>query len=221
MSVLAPSTQVPRDPLPRAAPPREPLPLAFPLDVPLDVPLDAIFGSALGGDADPRRRVRGFASPATRMLLSSEGLTTTLLEALAGESLRLHCLAQLRARAEDAGDGVSALLRTDRDAEVLVRYSATTRRDGLALSVNHVVARIGLAPGIEPCLTSTSIPLGPALHAAGTGHRRTLLCVGRRPWQGEGGRDLTACYKTYVVWHGEEPFALIDELFNPAAVPAT
>ncbi|MDT0447095.1 hypothetical protein [Streptomyces johnsoniae] len=209
MSVLAPNNLFPHA-----------VPRAFPLDVPLDVPLDAIFGAALGGAADPRNRVRGFASPVTRMLLSSDGLTTTLLEALAGESLHLHCLAQLRTPAQATGDGVPALLRTDRCGEVLVRYSATTRPGGQALSVNHVVARVGLAPGIEPCLTSRSIPLGPALHAAGTGHRRTLLDVGRRPWQEEDGTERTACYKTYLVWHGDDPLALINELFSPAAVPA-
>ncbi|MDT0342000.1 hypothetical protein [Streptomyces litchfieldiae] len=196
------------------------LPLAFPLDVPLDVPLDAIFGAALNGAADPRTRIRGFASPLTRMLLSSDGLTTTLLESLAGESLHLHCLAQLRAPAHETGDGVPALLRIDRGGEVLVRYSATTRHDGQALSVNHVVARVGLSPALEPCLTSTSIPLGPALHAAGTGHRRTLLDAGRRHWHGEGGLSRPACYKTYLLWHGDDPLALINELFNPGAVPA-
>jgi chorismate-pyruvate lyase len=154
------------------------------------------------------------------MLLSSDGLTTTLLEALAGESLRLHCLAQLRAPAHDTGDGVPALLRIDGGGEVLVRYSATTRRDGRALSVNHVVARVDLSPAVEPCLTSTSLPLGPALHAAGTGHRRTLLDAGRRAWRGEGGPGRPACFKTYLLWHGAEPLALVDELFSPDAVAA-
>ncbi|WP_049576865.1 hypothetical protein [Streptomyces sp. SBT349] len=195
-------------------------PLAFPLDVPLDVPLDAIFGAALDEASDPRNRIRRFESPLTRMLLSSDGLTTTLLESMAGESLHLHCLAQLRVPARETGDGVPALLRIDGGGKVLVRYSATTRPTGEALSVNHVVARLGLSPGIQACLTSTSIPLGPALHAAGTGHRRTLLDAGRRLWRGEGGLTRTACYKTYLVWHGEEPLALINELFNPGTVPA-
>ncbi|WP_147437621.1 hypothetical protein [Streptomyces radicis] len=214
-----PARPVGGPPLPPSVPPRS-FPLEFPLDVPLDVPLDAIFGAALGGAADPRTKIRRFASPLTRMLLTSEGLTTTLLEAMAGESLHLRCLAQLRAPAHATGDGVPPLLRIDAGGDVLVRYSATTRRGGPALSVNHVVARLGLAPGIQACLTSTSIPLGPALHAAGTGHRRTLLDAGRRAWRGEGGVTRPACYKTYLVWHGDEPLALIDELFNPGTVPA-
>ncbi|WP_159037243.1 hypothetical protein [Streptomyces specialis] len=196
------------------------LPRTFPLDVPLDVPLDAILGAALDGPADPRERIRHFASPVTRMLLSSEGLTTTLLESMAGESLHLTCLAQLRTPARETGNGVPALLRIDGGGDVLVRYSATTRTGGQALSVNHVVARLGLAPGLEPCLTSRSIPLGPALTAAGTGYRRTLLDAGRRPWTDEDGHWRLAAYKTYLVWHGDDPLALINELFNPSAVPA-
>lgn len=204
----------------RYAPFSADFPLDFPLDAPLDVPLDAVLGAALAGTANPCHRIRRFVSPVTRMLLASDGLTTTLLESLAGEPLHLQCLAQLRATARDAGPGVPGLLRTGEGGPVLLRYSAATVSDGRALSVNHVVARLGVAPGLEECLTSTSIPLGPALHAAGTGHRRTLLDVGRRSWQSDGGHARPACYKTYLLWHGEEPLALINELFNPAAVPA-
>ncbi|SOD67621.1 chorismate lyase [Streptomyces zhaozhouensis] len=182
-------------------------PLAFPVVFPL------------GRRTWPLVRPGEFASPLTRMLLSSEGQTTTLLESLAGESLRLRCLAQLRVPTRQTGEGVAALLGVDEDAGVLVRHTATTRQGGEPLSVNHVVARLDLAPAIEHCLTSTSVPLGRALTEAGTGHRRTLLETGRRPW-GQGSDDRPACFKTYLVWHGDEPLVLINELFNPSHVPA-
>jgi chorismate-pyruvate lyase len=160
-----------------------------------------------------------FASPITRILLSSEGLTTTLLESLAGEPLGLRCLAQLHVRAGDAGPGVPALLGVPAGASVLVRHSTTHRSCGETLSVNHVVARVDLAtrlgPAVVTALASPDRPLGPALAAMGTGHRRTLLDAGRRSW---GPRP--ACFKTYLVWHGDQPLVLIHELFNPAVVPA-
>ncbi|WP_052847388.1 hypothetical protein [Streptomyces avicenniae] len=150
------------------------------------------------------------------MLLASDGLTTTLLEALAGERLRLHRIAQGRTSADTAGPAVPALLRTDGHATVLVRHSALLRPEGAALSANHVVARAGpdLPADIAACLTGDTVPLGPALSAAGAGHRRTVLDVGRRSW---GPRP--ACYKTYLIWHGNEPLALVHELFHPDLVP--
>ncbi|UED85180.1 hypothetical protein [Streptomyces profundus] len=191
-------------------------PGVFPLVFPLAFPLERAVAAAR---ERPLARTRGFASPLTRMLLSSEGQTTTLLESLSGESLRLRFLAQLRVTARQTGEGVAALLRTGEDDGVLVRHTATVRAGDEPLSVNHVVARLDLAPAIEHCLTSTSIPLGRALTEAGTGHRRTLLDTGRRRWEQDGDRR-TACYKTYLVWHGDEPLVLINELFNPLFVPA-
>ncbi|MDT0267213.1 hypothetical protein RM844_13045 [Streptomyces sp. DSM 44915] len=185
-------------------------PLVFPLSFPLEPRL---------GRGRPLEHTRGFASPLTRIVLSSEGQTTTLLESMSGESLRLRCLAQLRVTARETGEGVAALLRTPEDTGVLVRHTATTRTCGEPLSVNHVVARLDLEPAIEHCLTSTSVPLGRALTEAGTGHRRTLLETGRRPW-GQGGDNRPACFKTYLVWHRDLPLVLINELFNPSYVPA-
>ncbi|WP_147472716.1 hypothetical protein [Streptomyces triticirhizae] len=185
-------------------------PLAFPLSFPLE---------PRAGGVRPLVHTRDFASPLTRILLSSEGQTTTLLESMSGESLRLRCLAQLRVPARQTGEGVAGLLGVHEEAGVLVRHTATTRQGGEPLSVNHVVARLDLEPAIEHCLTSTSVPLGRALTKAGTGHRRTLLETGRRRW-GQGGDDRAACYKTYLVWHRDEPLVLINELFNPSFVPA-
>ncbi|MFI7274249.1 hypothetical protein [Streptomyces sp. NPDC049879] len=170
----------------------------------------------LGERRDPRADRHRFASPLTRMLLAGDGLTTTLLEALSGERLHLHRIAQAQASAGAAGHAVPGLLRAEHHSTVLVRHSALLRQEGGAVSANHVVARIGqdLPPAVAACLTGDTLPLGPALSAVGAGHRRTVLDVGRRTW---GPRP--ACYKTYLIWLGDEPLALVHELFHPDLVP--
>ncbi|WP_129841374.1 hypothetical protein [Streptomyces sp. RFCAC02] len=171
----------------------------------------------LGDHRDPRATPDRFASPLTRILLAGDGLTTTLLEALAGERPRLHRVAQSHAPAAAGGPAVPPLLHVAPGTDVLVRRTALLRADGAPLSANHVVAHLGphLPAAITACLTGDSVPLGPALNAAGAGHRRTLLDVGRRTWDAR-----PACYKTYLVWHGDAPLALINELFHPDLVPA-
>ncbi|MFC9065496.1 MULTISPECIES: chorismate--pyruvate lyase family protein [Streptomyces] len=159
-------------------------------------------------------RIAGFSSPLTRMLLSSEGLTTTALWALTGAPPRIRVLGQGLLPAARAGRAVPALLAVGPGRQVLARRSALTGPDGRWLSVNQVVARDDQDPGIRSALTDGHRPLGPALQDAGTGHRRTLLDAGRRPWPS--GR--TACYKTYLLWHGDAPLALVHELFHPAVV---
>jgi chorismate-pyruvate lyase len=162
-------------------------------------------------------RIACFASPSTRMLLSSEGLTTTLLTAWVGTAVRVRWAEHQRVHVGDAPTGAGTLLRLDGDAEVVVRHSVLAARDGRDLSRNVVVARLGLAPRAEECLTDTSVPLGERLHAAGTGYRRSVLDAGRSCW-GQSS-DRPAAYKTYVLWHGDEPLATICEVFNPEVVP--
>ena len=90
--------------------------------------------------------------------------------------------------------------------------------DGRVLASNQVVARTDV-PGAERCLTDGTAPLGLALHAAGTGFRRTVLHVGRRAWHPDPGRP-PAAFKTYLIWHQDTPAVAISELFNPEFVPA-
>ncbi|MEU6131549.1 hypothetical protein ABZ805_20445 [Saccharopolyspora sp. NPDC047091] len=164
------------------------------------------------------RDTAAFASPITRMLLSSDGLTTTLLESATG--LRTHILGAEHERvpADAAPRGAAELLHVPLDDAILVRRSTTATDDGRALALNQVVARTDI-PGAERCLTDAAAPLGLALHAAGTGFRRTVLHIGRRAWHPDPGRP-PAVFKTYLLWHRDIPAVAISELFSPEFIPA-
>ncbi|GAB2904953.1 hypothetical protein [Streptomyces mayteni] len=173
----------------------------------------------LGPDADPGPSIARFASPLTRMLLSSEGLTTTLLAALTAVRPRLHPLHQGRLPAGEAAPGAADLLRAPNGTEVLTRHSLSLGNADRALSVNHVVIRLDLLPRLAERLSVSALPLGAVLWSMGTGHRRTVLAAGRRSWPHDA-EDGPGCFKTYLLWHGDAPLAAITETFNPAVVPA-
>lgn len=158
-----------------------------------------------------------FSSPITRMLLSSDGLTTTLLESFTGLRAHVSSAEHHRVSAEAAPPGAADLLRVPPDGELLFRRSTMATVDGRPLSANQVVARTDI-PGTDRCLTDESAPLGFALHAAGTGFRRTVLDVGVREWDGTPPRP--AAFKTYVLWHRDTPSVVISELFNPEIISA-
>jgi chorismate-pyruvate lyase len=171
--------------------------------------------------AEIMKPVSLFVSPATRMLLSSEGLTTTLLGALVGGRVRVRHAECRRVPGGAAPAGAAALLGAGDESELLVRgslLSAAGDGYGPTLSRNLVVARLEKCAGLERCLTDATVPLGEALHGMGTGHRRTVLDVGCRPWPEAVGR--LAAFKTYVLWHHDDPVLAINELFNPDLVPA-
>lgn len=159
-----------------------------------------------------------FASPITRMLLSSDGLTTTLLESATGLRTHVRDARHDRVPADAAPTGAADLLQVTAQDELIVRRSTTAAVDGRVLASNQVVARTDV-PGAERCLTDGTAPLGLALHAAGTGFRRTVLHVGRRAWHPDPGRP-PAAFKTYLIWHHDIPAVAISELFNPEFVPA-
>ncbi|GAB2678322.1 hypothetical protein GCM10027271_44190 [Saccharopolyspora gloriosae] len=151
------------------------------------------------------------------MLLSSDGLTTTLLESCTGRRVRLHRAAHAAVAARSAPSGAAGLLGLGPDDELVVRRSTLVVDDDRTVSVNHVVARTDL-PGAA-CLTDPATLLGSALHAAGTGFRRTVLDVGLRDWDGTPVRP--AAFKTYLLWHHDVPAVAISELFNPEIIPAS
>ncbi|PWG12883.1 hypothetical protein DF268_14505 [Streptomyces sp. V2] len=161
-------------------------------------------------------RIGRFAHPATRLLLSADGLTTTLLRAWTGAEVGVLRAAQRRVPVAETPWGAGELLGAG-GGERVVRHSVLGGADGSELSRNVVVARPELCPSAERCLADTSAPLGPMLQAAGTGYRRSLLDAGLRSWEPCG---EPAAYKTYLLWHGDLPFAVISELFDPAVVPA-
>lgn len=165
--------------------------------------------------AETAVRISRFAAAPTRMLLTADGLTTALLEAWTGAPARLAAADHRLLPAEVAPTGTAELLDAEPGEALIVRRSVLAGGDGTELSRNVVVARPALSEGAERCLTDATAPIGAALHAAGTAHRRTVLDAGTRDWDGE-----PAAYKTYLLWHGTQQLAVITETFNPAVVPA-
>jgi len=172
---------------------------------------------AIGRPATLPADAAAFSSPVTRMLLSSDGLTTTLLESCTGQRVHVRSAEHDRVGADTAPSGAAELLRAPAGAELVVRRSVLAVEDGRAVSANQVVARSDL-PSPGACFGRGAAPIGPALHSAGTGFRRSVLDVGVREWTMPPGGP--AAFKTYLIWDGEVPSMLISELFNPAVIPA-
>ncbi|AUH44955.1 hypothetical protein [Streptomyces sp. CMB-StM0423] len=179
------------------------------------------------GTDTARSAIGRFRSPLTRMLLGSDGLTTTLLESWAGTPMRVGDVALRVVRPELAPRCVVALLGTE--GEVLVRHSTLTDAGGRMWSWNRVVAGPGGDPALRRCLTDASVPLGPALRAAGARLGRTVVRAGVTPWPPEPGasraesgaaESRAAAFRTYRLWCGDDVLAAVHEVFNPAHVPA-
>ncbi|WP_058041943.1 hypothetical protein [Streptomyces roseifaciens] len=161
-------------------------------------------------------RIDRFVSPMTRMLLSSEGLTTTLLWALLGQPVSVRCARNRRLPIASAPLGAAGLLGVV-DGDVLVRRSMLATSDRV-VSVNDVVARVDVSARAEQCVADVTAPLGEALHAAGTGYRRTVVDAGCQDWRMPPGGQ--AAFKTYVLWHGNQPLMTVHEVFSPRVVPS-
>ncbi|MFD7256715.1 hypothetical protein [Streptomyces sp. NPDC059874] len=172
-------------------------------------------GFAVKGPGKNGEELGRFAHTTTRLLLGSDGLTTPLLEAWVGSAVSVRRMSHRLVRASEAPEGAADLLQVASDEILLERRSVLASSSGVDLSRNVVVARPGLSAAAERCLTDGSATIGRMLQAAGTGHRRTIVEVGLDIWGGE-----PAAYKTYLLWHGEQPLATITELFNPEVVPA-
>jgi chorismate-pyruvate lyase len=188
--------------------------------MPLSAPAGRAAHPAEVGDhaAVVAERIRDFAAAPTRMLLSSEGLTTTLLEAWTGDPVHMTGVEHHRAGADAVPGETRRRLRAAADCPVLLRRSVTADSRGTPLSANRVTARLDVFAPAESCLTDPAAPLGAALHLAGTGYRRTVVDAGLTAWPG--GQPRSAAFKTYLLWHGDLPLIAVTEVFNPAVVPA-
>lgn len=170
---------------------------------------------AVGWPAEAAAEIGRFASAATRLLLGGDGLTTSLLEAWVGAPVTVRQAEHGYVRADEAPPGAGGLLDAEAGETLLVRRSVLASPKAQELSRNLVVARSGLSAEAERCLGDASAPLGAALRDVGIGTRRALVAVGRQPWD-----EQAAAFKTYVMWHGPRPLAVVAELYNPAVVPA-
>ncbi|MEN2423675.1 3-deoxy-7-phosphoheptulonate synthase [Streptomyces rimosus] len=163
--------------------------------------------------------VARFASPLARMLLASDGLTTTLLESALATPLRLRVLHQGTAPAAAQDALTRRCLSLGRDEQVLVRRSALADAALTPVSLNTVVGLVPDDPALAACLTSPRTPIGYGLRATGAMRTRRLVEVGVAGWE-QDGRIRPAVFKSYVVLDGERPWLFIRELFNPRLVPA-
>ncbi|MFI2238247.1 3-deoxy-7-phosphoheptulonate synthase [Streptomyces chrestomyceticus] len=186
-------------------------------------PPDAGTGDRSPGRPAPRPfdlgDVARFSSPLTRMLLASDGLTTTLLESALATPLRLRVLHQGTAPAAAQDALARRCLSLGRDEQVLVRRSALADAALTPVSLNTVVGLVPDDPALAACLTSGRTPIGYGLRAAGAMRTRRLVEVGVAGWE-QDGRVRPAVFKAYVVLDGDRPWLFIRELFNPRLVPA-
>lgn len=179
-------------------------------------------GARPPGSADTVHAVshQAFLDPATRMLLSSDGSTTRLLEAVVG-SLRLQVLHQAVVDSADVPEPIRTALSLDSDAPVLNRCSALVDERSRLVSLNHVVALHTPDTQVGKIVSGTDHGIGPELARQRVEHRREPLEVGLARWpEGQSGR--WAAVKVYLICRGDEPLVYLRELFNPALVcPAT
>ncbi|MFE6025832.1 hypothetical protein [Streptomyces niveus] len=133
-----------------------------------------------------------FSSAATRMLLSGDGMTTPLLQALVHGPLRARADGVRTVGPAVLPPGIGEALRPD------IRDNCLLRRSRLLT------------------VTDPSQPVGFALAEAEVVLRRRIVHVGRATWP-----DGTPCaVKTYTLDSDGRPLLCIRELFNPFIVDA-
>ncbi|MEU3148557.1 MULTISPECIES: hypothetical protein [unclassified Streptomyces] len=171
-------------------------------------------GSAPGLD----RRIAGFASARTRMLLASDGLTTVLLEAVVKASLHVRITQTARLSAHALDDSASrAALGLEAGRPCLLRRTRLVTPAGVPVSANVVVAAAGRDADVDAAMLAPR-PLGYALAGRGSRLERRLLHVGRAAWPEA--PDKPCASKTYVMCDAGGPLIFVREMFSPAYFPA-
>lgn len=159
----------------------------------------------------------GPSAPQTRMLLASDGSTTTLLQALLGEELELRLDGVDVRTGGDVAEAARAALGIDEDASVLVRRSALVTRAGVEVSRNRVVASALASDVIGRVLTGAK-PIGTIMNGRRAGHHRIPLESGWSWWDPAGAR-LPCAFKAYVIVEDGTPAIHVFERFNPRFIP--
>ncbi|MGW7575705.1 3-deoxy-7-phosphoheptulonate synthase [Streptomyces sp. NPDC054765] len=156
-----------------------------------------------------------FAHPGTRMLLTSDGSTTALLQAVANTQVRVVVREQYETAGAGLPSGARTALRLAPDTTALIRRSALYDEHGRCVSVNEVVAVCHQDSVLGPLVTDTARPLGRNL--ADVGLRRRVLDTGLTVWP-EDQQAPAAAYKTYLLLDGDRPVLHINETFNPELI---
>ncbi|MEA2754566.1 MAG: hypothetical protein QOJ54_855 [Aliidongia sp.] len=151
-----------------------------------------------------------------RMLLSSDGSTTILLEALLHCRLSVHVTNQDTVSANDVAPNAVAALGLAPDATVVERRSSLVTVDGTVVSINIVV--FANQPGGWSGSPTDPVPLGKKLRDRQTKQHREILSAGTTEWPGDGNRR-TCVYKEYVITCDDNSRLYILEKFSPDHVP--
>ncbi|MFM0068842.1 hypothetical protein [Paraburkholderia aspalathi] len=149
---------------------------------------------------------------ATRMLLSSDGSTTALLEALIQHKLNAHVFSQeALPAAQLPSTAVSALEFSPNDIAI-ERRSALVAPDGSVINRNIVVVQKAQRDWIGK--RENDIPLGDWMRNRSVKQHRKILSSGASTWPEES--EHRACaYKEYIVSCDDGSRLYIHERFNP------
>ncbi|WP_116209263.1 hypothetical protein [Streptomyces olivoreticuli] len=161
---------------------------------------------------DPR--IAQFTSPATRILLAGDGLTTVLLQAASQALLdiRTDAIEQTRANALGDTEAVSALHLQDQEL-CWLRHSRLLTPGGATISLNKVVAPTARDPRLDAAMGDPERPLGFALSRAGLTTVRRLHNVGRARWPAGG--DQLCAFKTYTMHGPGGVLVFVHERYSP------
>ncbi|MFI5808831.1 hypothetical protein [Streptomyces sp. NPDC051561] len=178
----------------------------------------AVSGNSAAPAAERAERVLHqatvFAAPEARMLLCSEGLTTSLLQAIVrspllprGQSVEIVAGTDVPARARSA-------LAGDAQDRYLRRRLLLVTSSGVIASSNTVHVRCGTDPLVEELAADMTRPIGFALADAGVETQRHILDVGIAQWPAGSAHD-ECLSKFYALEDQGDPLMCIEELFNP------
>ncbi|MBO1337164.1 hypothetical protein [Streptomyces sp. VRA16 Mangrove soil] len=154
---------------------------------------------------------------ATRMLLSSDGSTTTLLEALLDCSLTVRVHSQGPVQAQSLYPRARLELGLAPGDTAVERHSALLAPSDDVVSVN--VVSYAAPPSGWSGSSADSAPLGRRLREAGTKQHRRILSSGISEWPGDDAHQPCA-YKEYIIACEDGSQLYVMEKFNPAFVAA-
>ncbi|GAA0487631.1 hypothetical protein [Streptomyces olivaceiscleroticus] len=151
---------------------------------------------------------------ATRMLLSSDGSTTLLLEALLDTRLAVHVEDQSTVPVGQLPPTAVTALGLRPGAAAVRRASALLTPEGAVVSRNTVV--FTAPPGGWSGSASDAAPLGKRLRQHGTRQHREILSSGAAVWPDHGERRCA--YKEYVITCDDSARLYVREHFSPEYV---
>jgi chorismate-pyruvate lyase len=152
---------------------------------------------------------------ATRMLLSSDGSTTILLEALLNCHLCVRVESQETVRTGRLVPNSVSALGLSTESTAVERRSALITPTGTVVSRNIVVFAVPLV-GWNGSPTDPT-PLGKRLREKKTRQHREILSFGTSDWPGAEGHRRCA-YKEYIITFEDDLKMYILEKFNPELV---